>query len=104
MLTLPYSLDQCGGPHGSTGSSLDGTFHPTGPSFNPSKKKPPPSVCVSHQAWRLINQLAKYLSRGGNVTLHIRARYQYGHVTYTGYEIATHYAIGIRIFTLVLKP
>ena len=34
-----------------------------------------------------------FLSRGGNVTLHIRARYKYGRVTYTGYQIATHYVI-----------
>ena len=52
----------------------------------------------------LDDQSAIESSRGGNVTLHIRARYQYGHVTYKGYEIATHYAIGVRIFTLVLKP
>ena len=32
-------------------------------------------------------------SRGSNVTLHIRARYKYGRVTYTGYQIATHYII-----------
>ena len=52
----------------------------------------------------MVKNMSDEWSRGGNVTLHIRARYQYGHVTYTGYEIATHYAIGIRIFTLVLKP
>ena len=53
----------------------------------------------------LLTTLGIFSSRGGNVTLHIRARYQYEYVTYTGYEIATHYAISIRIFTLVyLKP
>ena len=41
----------------------------------------------------VVLRTADYWSRGGNVTLHIRARYKYGRVTYTGYQIATHYVI-----------
>ena len=40
-----------------------------------------------------IPKLSDPTSRGGNVTLHIRARYKYGRVTYTDYQIATHYVI-----------
>ena len=44
--------------------------------------------------------LAIHMSRGGNVTLHIRARYKYGRVTYTGYQIATHFRNHFRIYNM----
>ena len=43
-LTFPKTLDQCGGPLGSTGLELDGTVQDTGLSFIPTNINPPPSV------------------------------------------------------------
>jgi hypothetical protein len=79
-LTSPRSLDQCGGPWGSTGVELDGTVHDTGLSIIPTNANPPPSVCTSHQI---------YFAQGNdNLNSSLQTNYCAAYVNYISFLMA----------------